>query len=143
MNGNPAVQHGGRTRRYNDVGRFRKAVVVFRAGTLAGLGAMLLAGCFPQESRSIGASDPLANIPAIQDAARDKDYAAVPELVRQLDSDDPAVRFYAIRSLKSLTGQTFDYNYYDDADARKPALRRWQNWLAHRQQTAAAPSEKR
>lgn len=86
-------------------------------------------GCFPREQQRIGAVDPTSNIPAIQDAARDKDYKAIPQLVRELDSDDPAVRFYAIQALQQLTGQTFRYQFYDDAAERRPAVRRWQQWV--------------
>src|SRR4051794_31681333 len=87
-------------------------------------------GCIPHESQSIGAIDPSSSIPAIQDAARKKDPAAIPALVKQLESDDSAVRFYAIKALRDITGQTFDYHYFDDADQRKPALLRWQAWAA-------------
>ena len=102
---------------------------------------LIVGGCFPQESKVIGASDPLANIPAMQDAVRDKDYRAIPKLIGQLDSDDPAVRFYAIQCLQSLTGgRTFGYYYYDDSDARKPAVLKWRQWLA---QQAPAEAVKR
>lgn len=86
-------------------------------------------GCFPRERQHIGAVDPTSNIPAIQEAAREKDYKAIPQLVRQLDNDDPAVRFYAIEALQQLTGQTLGYQFYDDAAERRPAVRRWQQWL--------------
>ena len=61
-------------------------------------------GCFPQESRHVGAVDPVNNIPAI--------------------------RFYAIESLYRITGKTFDYHYYDDENERRPAVKRWQKWMA-------------
>jgi hypothetical protein len=89
-------------------------------------------GCFPREQQRIGAVDPISNIPAIQGAARDKDYKAIPQLVRELDSDDPAVRFYAIQALQKLTGETFGYQFYDDASERRPAVRRWQQWVRER-----------
>lgn len=95
---------------------------------LAVLMCLWVAGCFPRESQHIGAIDPLANIPAIQQAARDNDYKAIPALIGQLDSDDGAVRFYAIVALHKLTGQTFDYHFYDDTDERKPAIARWKQW---------------
>lgn len=74
----------------------------------------------------------MSNIPAIEDAARDKDYDAVPQLVGQLDSDDPAVRFYAIEALKKLTGQSFGYHYYADANERRPAVQQWRRWMRER-----------
>jgi hypothetical protein len=91
-------------------------------------------GCIPREAQSIGAIDPLNSIPAIQKAAAEREHKAVPALVVQLNNDDPAVRFYAIQALQRITGQTFDYVYYDEADARKPAIARWQQWLKQRKQ---------
>ena len=96
-------------------------------------------GCFPRESQQIGAVDPAANIPAIQAAARDKDYKAVPALVQQLKNDDPAVRFYAIRSLRTLTGQTLGFVYFDDPDARRAAVERWQRWVKDHPAPSATP----
>ena len=55
-----------------------------------------------------------------------------PQLIRDLDSDDPAVRFYAIEGLQRLTGQTFDYHYYDDEIDRHPAMLKWRQWLKDR-----------
>lgn len=87
-------------------------------------------GCTPREPRRIGAMDPMANIPAIQEAAREHDRAAIPQLVRQLESDDPAVRFYAIEALRKLTGETLGYRFYDDADERRPAVQRWKRYAS-------------
>jgi len=93
-------------------------------------------GCFPRETQSIGAVDPAASIPAMQEAARKKDKTAVPALVKQLSSDDPAVRFYAINALKEITGQTFNYRYFDDAGERKPAVERWEKWVVDQRNVA-------
>jgi hypothetical protein len=76
------------------------------------------------------AIDPLNSIPAIQEAARKKDRKAIPELVKQLDNDDPAIRFYAISALQDITGQTFGYHYFDDKPRRKPAVEKWAEWAA-------------
>ncbi|HEY2586431.1 MAG TPA: HEAT repeat domain-containing protein [Tepidisphaeraceae bacterium] len=86
-------------------------------------------GCIPREDQSIGAVDPMNSIPAIQKAAETHDRKAVPALVAQLDNDDPAIRFYAIESLQRITGKSFDYHYYDDADDRRPTVNRWKQWL--------------
>jgi hypothetical protein len=102
-------------------------------GLLVVMGLMSC-GCIPREGQFIGAVDPLCNIPAIQKAAADKDQKAAPALVVQLNNDDPAVRFYAIQALQRITGKTFDYVYYDEVDARKPAIARWQQWLKQRKQ---------
>ena len=86
-------------------------------------------GCIPRESQSISSVDPMASIPAIQEAARKKDHSAVGALVGQLDNDDPAIRFYAIVALQDITGQTMDYRFYDDPEERKLAIQRWQKWI--------------
>jgi len=100
----------------------------------AALICLAAGACFPRETVSIGASDPMNSIPAIQAAARDKNYKAIPALVRQLDNDDPAIRFYVIGALHELTGQTFEYRYYDEAQQRKPAVDRWRQWVKERRQ---------
>lgn len=93
------------------------------------LSACLIAGgCTPREDRSIVAIDPLNSIPAIQEAARKKDRKSIPDLITQLDNDDPAIRFYAISALQDITGQTFGYHYFDDKPDRKPAIQKWREW---------------
>lgn len=73
-------------------------------------------------------------------AVEQRKFSDLPQLVKDLDSDDPAVRFYSIASLQRLTGQTFDYHYYDDEVQRQPAINRWREWLAQRQSPATRPS---
>ena len=92
----------------------------------------LTAGCFGHAPYKIGDPDPDSNIPAMESAARARNEKAVGPLVQQLNSDDPAVRFYAIEALHRLTGQTFGYRYYDEDDQRKIAVRQWQQWLKAR-----------
>jgi hypothetical protein len=84
----------------------------------------------PRTPLSIEHEDPGIKIPAIKKAVREKDKSAVPKIVEQLDSDDPAVRFYAIQALEDLTGETFEYQYYHDEGQRKPAIEKWKNWVA-------------
>src|SRR5882724_11238031 len=87
-------------------------------------------GCIPRETQSVNAADPSNSIPAIQEAARKNDRTAIPDLIKQLECDDSAVRFYAIKALRDLTGQTLDYHYFDDAEERKPAVLRWRAWAS-------------
>jgi hypothetical protein len=77
--------------------------------------------------------DPSVKIPAIQNAVREKDQRVVPQLIKDLDSDDPAVRLYANHALETLTGQNFGYRYFADDAERAVAVKRWQQWLAARQ----------
>jgi HEAT repeat protein len=74
--------------------------------------------------------DPSVKIPAIELAARQHDMSAIPTLINNLDSADPAIRFYANDALRKLTGQDFDYLFYADQDVRRPAVLRWKAWYA-------------
>ena len=88
-----------------------------------------MAGCGPPPVKKLSNPDPSGKIPAIKQAVRDKDRRAVPQLVKELESDDAAVRLFAIEALHRLTGQDFGYRYYDDEEIRQPAVDRWRAWL--------------
>jgi hypothetical protein len=92
----------------------------------------------PREARLLDNPDASGKIPAIKMAVERKDYAATKQLVKDLDSDDAAVRLYAIEGLKRLTGETFGYEYYFDEDERRPAIERWQRWLDGQNASAEA-----
>jgi hypothetical protein len=109
--------------------------------------ALCTSGCVaPRTARFVGNADPSGKIPAIKVAAEAKDRSAIPELVKGLESDDPAVRFYSIEGLHRITGENFDYRYYDEIEVRKPAVEKWKKWLADRpgesNGAAAAPVAK-
>lgn len=72
--------------------------------------------------------DPSVKIPAMQKAVRNHDMSAVPQLIKDLDSDDAAVRLYANRSLEELTGQRFGYRYFGGDEEREAAAARWRQW---------------
>ena len=106
-----------------------------RSGWLILLCTSACGGCFAPEKPSLSSNDPSLKIPAIRTSAKQRDEKAIHQLVADLDSDDPAVRFYAITALREITGKTFDYRYYQDEIRRRPALERWQDWLAQREGT--------
>lgn len=88
-------------------------------------------GCTaPRERLVVTHHDASVKIPAIKRAVHEKDRSAIPQLVRDLDHEDPAVRFYAINALEQLTGERLDYVYYEDEEKRRPAVKRWNEWLA-------------
>jgi hypothetical protein len=93
--------------------------------------ALVAVGCTaPKPPPNIADPDPQVKIAGIKQAAERNDRSALPALVGQLDSDDPAVRFFAIEALGRFTGgDRLGYAYYADDDERKPALARWQEWL--------------
>jgi hypothetical protein len=114
-------------------------------GTLAmaaGVGLSCCApGCFGagagREPARLSSNNPGSKIPAIKKAAaadRDpRDTQTARHLVKSLESEDPAVRFYAIRGLQNLTGETFGYLWYGDDGGRRGALDRWNQWLGGRE----------
>ena len=91
---------------------------------------VLLSGCFTPEPKSLTSDRaPSAGARPSKTPARPKDKKSIPRLITDLDDPDPAIRFAAIYALAEITGQTFDYYYYDDAADRRAAVERWQAWL--------------
>jgi hypothetical protein len=73
--------------------------------------------------------DPSIKIPAMAKAVREHDASVIPQLIKDLDSDDAAVRFYAIHALHALTGEQFGYTAYMDENQRASAITQWKHWL--------------
>jgi len=89
-----------------------------------------LAGCAaPREAPVVGHPSPEVNIAAMRRAARDRDVTAAKSLVHELESDDPAVRFYAINALQRLTGERRGYEFFAPEEKRAEAVERWKQWL--------------
>ncbi len=78
---------------------------------------------------SITDDDSASKIRAMKSGVEKHDRSIIEPLINNLDSDDPAVRLYAIQALERLTNQTMDYQYYDDSIHRQPAIQRWRDWL--------------
>src|SRR6266513_6414462 len=107
---------------------FREAILASFTLTLA------IGGCTaPRGPIEVTNPDPSGKIPAMKKAVREHDLKVVRQLVKDLDSDDPAVRLFAIQALEKLTGQRYGYEYYADEVQRKPALSAWQQWLAQQE----------
>ena len=100
----------------------------------------MLAGCSGYAGpRSIVNDDPAVKIPEIREAVDRGDQSVVPQLVKDLNSDDSAVRFYAIEALRRLTGETFDYDWtLADRHARQPAIERWNAYVQANTRSRAA-----
>lgn len=84
-----------------------------------------------REPISLKSRDPASKIPAIKKAVNARDSHTAQDLIKSLESDDPAVRFYAIRGLQDLTGETFGYVWYAEEQNRRDALDKWRHWLDH------------
>jgi hypothetical protein len=110
-----------------------------RAGLSLVLGLSGVACRAPRPAPNIADADPTVKIAGIKQAAARRDRAALPALVEQLDSDDPAVRLFAIQALERIAGERFGYEYYLEDEQRKPAVARWREWLG-RQTHEAAPA---
>lgn len=91
--------------------------------------ACVASGC-GQGPPSVYDSDPAEKAPAIEIAVRNRDRRVIPQLVKDLENEDSAIRFYAIDGLRALTGENFGYRFFDDEEQRRPAVKRWQDWLA-------------
>jgi len=114
---------------------FRQAVLAMLATTLSIIGCSA-----PRGPIEVTNPDPSGKIPAMKKAVREHDMKVVRQLIRDLDSDDPAVRLFAIHTLHQLTGQRYGYDYFADDAQRHPAIVRWRDWLA--QQGGTAPSSR-
>jgi len=100
-----------------------------RHWTIPGV-AIALASCAPPAIHGgFDSGNPAAKMYAIEHAALKNDRAAIPEIIAQLDSDDPAVRSVAIASLKRMTGKTYGYRDYDPPHLRREAIDRWEQAL--------------
>jgi len=100
-----------------------------RVAVLCGLiaigGAAGLTGCGGPQQTGFNAPEPGAKLAAIIEAGRKKDRSAIPHLIEQLESDDQAVRMYAILALERITGTRKGYVYYAPPAERRRAVRRW------------------
>lgn len=103
----------------------RLAATALRAACLG----LLLGGCGSTIRPDFESPEPAARNAAIVDAAARNDRSAVPQLVRMLESDDPATRSLAISALERLTGQTHGYEAWDTPLRREEAIARWRHEL--------------
>jgi nicotinamide mononucleotide adenylyltransferase len=100
--------------------------------------AAALCGCSGYTGpRSVVNPDPAVKIPQIRKAVEAGDRSVIPQLIQDLDSNDAAVRFYAIEALQRLTDEDFEYDWTAvDRHVRAPAIRRWQKYLQDNPVTA-------
>ncbi len=89
----------------------------------------LLGGCGSTIRADFESAEPAARNAAIVDAAARNDRAAIPNLVRMLESDDPATRSLAISALERLTGRTHGYEAWETPQRRDEAVTRWRQEL--------------
>jgi hypothetical protein len=109
----------------------------------AAIGAALLAlSCSaPRGPLVVTDPDPSIKIPAIQKAVREKDQSAIPQLIKDLESDDAAVRMYANHALEAMTGVRLGFRYFAGEDERALVVRKWRDWASHPGSVEGAPPE--
>lgn len=81
----------------------------------------------PDEA-SFSRPDPSARLRAIREAGVSTDRESLRELIKCLESDDPAERMLAILALERRTGQTLGYDHSARRGARAEAVERWVEW---------------
>jgi hypothetical protein len=93
-----------------------------------------MGSCIAPDPPSITSDNPDCLIPAIKIGVAHHDQRIIPYLVKDLESDDAAVRMYSIDGLSRITGQDFGYVYYADEQDRKNAIKLWDLWLSQQSQ---------
>lgn len=101
------------------MGRWRQVICITAAGCISGCTAS-------RGPLVVGSPDPAINLPAMVVAAARHQREEMVPLVEQLDSTDPAVRLFAIRSLAELSGgETLGYRHFDPYHVRLEPMNRW------------------
>ncbi len=98
-------------------------------GAMMVLGCAVMVGCAINAKPDFDSAVPQDRYLAIRQAASTGDEAALPDLVRQLSSDDTLVRLSAIDALESITGETRGYDPHAREIERREAIDRWTQWL--------------
>jgi hypothetical protein len=101
---------------------------------------MLSPGCGPPDKKypkSLLSARTEERIAAIKYAGKTEDHSVVGILVQALEEEDPAVRFFASRSLQKITGKNFGYKYYASDRERARAVKRWRRYLRRHKKTKA------
>ncbi len=119
--------------------------IVRRCVAAVGLAAVvwLTPACAPPPASEGGfeSENPASKLYAIRQAGGQHDKTRIPQLIEQLNSDDPAVRMYAIIALEKLTGDRLQYDPYAPAHQRDAAVRRWVAAYQAGRIQAAAPEQ--
>lgn len=87
----------------------------------------------PDQAVGFNESNPAARLRAVRQAAQTEDPAAIRPLITRLDSDDPAERLLAIRTLERITGETMGYDHAAPRHERVAAVQRWATWYQERE----------
>ena len=89
------------------------------------------AGCFSTPT-GFDSPDPNERVRAIIATPKQTDAEAIPRLIDQLYSTDPAARMLAAEALRERTGETLGYHHGAPEAERHVAAERWRVWAAER-----------
>lgn len=104
------------------------------------LAVLSMHGCGGAIRPSFDSPEPAARNAAIVLAAGEPSGdKALPDLVRMLESDDPATRLLAIVTLERKAGTRLGYNYEAPPSRRAPAVMAWREWLEDNHPEPTAP----
>jgi HEAT repeat protein len=111
-------------------------------GTTSVLLLALLAACGgnprPRDVDSLllqlESDDPAERAWAVSELGRREEPTAVPGLVARLRDSDGGIRMMSAATLREMTGQAFGFRAYAAAEEREAAVRRWETWLAAREE---------
>jgi hypothetical protein len=109
-------------------------------GVIGGLALGVLTACRSRITPSFDSPEPAARTAAVVRAAAEGDRGAIPNLVRMLESDDPATRVLAITALEGMTGDRLGYEPSAGELERGGAIRRWREYVSAGA-TAPGPAE--
>lgn len=87
----------------------------------------------PDKAVGFNETNPAARLRAVRQAAKTEDPSAIRPLITRLDSDDPAERLLAIRTLERITGETMGYDHAAPRHERDAAVKRWATWYQERE----------
>lgn len=103
--------------------------------TTLGLATLLTpVGCAINAEPDFDSAVPQERFLAIREAMASRDTSALPDLVRQLGSDDPLVRVAAIDALESITGDRLGFEPHAREVERRAAIDRWTERLSGQRQ---------
>ena len=119
----------------------RITVTVCLLAMLCLLGLAAFGGCSePTVAAGLQSDDPSQRINSAVQAGTSRDLNAVPLLVDRLSDSDSDVRFYAILSLRKITGTDMGFHYYDPPEQREQAIGQWRQWLARKDWASTLPA---
>lgn len=97
---------------------------------LCGAAVGALGGCSqPKVEADIESDVPQERLMGLAASMRANDRSAAREYVEMLESQDPAVRMFAIGALERMTGETKGYDFAAPERDRAEAVGAWAAWV--------------